>query len=126
MKAVSTNNALKPAGHYSQAIIHNGLIFISGQLAIDPNTGEKLLGSIEEQTLRVLRNIELILNEAGCTKEHILKTTIYIADTSLWDTVNRTYGDYFGNHKPARAIVPTKELHYGFKIEIDAIAAVSK
>ncbi|MDF2548189.1 MAG: RidA family protein [Anaerosolibacter sp.] len=125
MQVITTNNALRPAGHYAQAIVHNGLIFISGQLAIDPDTGEKILGPIEEQAERALKNIELILNEAGCNKNHILKTTVYISDISLWDPVNKIYSDFFGNHRPARAIVPTKELHYGFKIEIDAIAAVS-
>ena len=125
MEVITTNNALNPAGHYSQAIVHNGLIYISGQLAIDPDTGEKLPGSIEDQTERVLNNIELILGEAGCNKNHILKTTVYISDISLWDSVNKIYSDFFGGHKPARAIVPTKELHYGFKVEIEAIAAVS-
>ncbi|MCM1988253.1 RidA family protein [Oceanirhabdus seepicola] len=126
MKYISTDNALKPSGHYSQAIVHNNLVFISGQLAVDSNTGEKKFGTIEEETNLVLKNIDLILKEAGSDKNHVLKTTIYIPDMSLWDKVNRIYSDFFKNHKPARAIVPTRELHFDFKIEIEVIAAIKK
>lgn len=124
MESVTTKNALKPAGHYSQAIIHNGVMYISGQLSVDPDTGEKKFGAIEEETARVLGNIELILKEAGSSKSKVLKTTIYIPDISLWDKVNKVYSEFFGDHKPARSVVPTKELHFGFKVEIEAIAAV--
>ena len=126
MKIITTNNALKPAGHYSQAIVHNDVIYISGQLSVDAATGEKKFSSIEEETKTVLKNIELILTEAGSDKNQVLKTTIYIPDISLWDKVNQVYSDFFGNHKPARSVVPTKELHFGFKVEIEAIAAVKK
>lgn len=124
MKYISTNNALKPSGHYSQAIVHNDIIYISGQLAINPESGKKQFGSIEEETERVLKNIELILKEANSDKNNVLKITIYIPDISLWDKVNKIYTTFFENHKPVRTIVPTRELHFGFKIEIDAIAAI--
>ena len=124
MKAIFTENAPKPAGHYSQAIVHNGLVFVSGQLAIDPATGEKKLGSIEEQTEQVLNNIGAILKAAGSDLNHLIKTTAFIADNDLWGPVNETYKRVLGDHKPARAVIPTKELHYGFLIEIDAVAAV--
>ncbi|MCY6485038.1 Rid family detoxifying hydrolase [Clostridium aestuarii] len=124
MKFISTNNALKPSGHYSQAIVHNDLVFISGQLSIDPETGEKKFGTIEDETDRILKNIELILKEAGSDKNHILKTTIYIPDISLWDKVNKVYSDFFENHKPTRSVVPTKDLHFGFKVEIEVIATI--
>ncbi|QZY56164.1 RidA family protein [Crassaminicella profunda] len=126
MKIISTNNALRPSGHYSQAIIHNDLVFISGQLSVDPDTGKKKFGNIEEETERVLKNMEMILKEANSDKNHVLKTTIYIPDISLWDKVNKVYSDFFGEHKPARAVVPTRELHFGFQVEIEAIAAVKK
>ncbi|WP_315116384.1 RidA family protein [uncultured Clostridium sp.] len=125
MKFISTKNALKPGGHYSQAIAHDNLLFISGQLSIDPNTGEKKFGSIEEETLQTLENMELILKEAGTCKEKVLKVTLYIPDIQLWDRVNKVYKEFFGDHKPARSVVPTKDLHYGFKIEIEAIAAIN-
>ena len=125
MNAISTPNAPQPAGHYAQAIVHNGIVYVSGQLAIDPATGEKRLGSIEEQTEQALRNVAAILEAAGSDLAHVLKTTVYVADMSLWPRVNTVYARHFGEHRPARAVVPTKELHYGFLIEIEAVAAVA-
>lgn len=124
IKEVYTDKAPKPAGHYSQGIIYGNLIFISGQLPIDPSTGEKKTGSIEEQTLQVLKNIKEILVSAGSDLKYVLKTTVYISDINLWDRVNKVYSDFFGEHKPARSVVPTKELHYGFQIEMEAIAVI--
>lgn len=121
---VETSNAPKPGGHYSQAVIHNGLIYISGQLPIDPVTGEKKLGSIEEQTEQVLANIRAIVEAAGSDLNHVLRMTVYVSDIELWGKVNEIYARTFGEHRPARAVVPVKDLHYGFKIEIEAIAAV--
>lgn len=124
METILTPDAPKPGGHYSQAIVHNGLIFISGQLPIDPETGEKRLGSIEEQTEQLLKNIAEILKAAGSSIDQIIKTTVYVADIELWDRVNKVYAEFMGEHRPARTVVPTKDLHYGFQIEIDAIAAL--
>src|SRR5215831_12788797 len=124
MKSIYTENAPKPAGHYSPAIVHNGLVFVSGQLAIDPHTGEKKIGSIEEQTEQVLKNIGALLEAAGSDLNHLLKTTAYVDDMDLWGAVNETYKKVLGDHRPARAIVPTKGLHHGFLVEIEAIAAV--
>jgi 2-iminobutanoate/2-iminopropanoate deaminase len=124
MIAISTPDSPQPAGHYSQAIVHAGIVYVSGQLAVDPATGEKRLGSIEVQTEQALRNVAAILEAAGSDLAHVLKTTVYVADISLWGRVNAVYARFFGEHRPARAVVPTKELHYGFLIEIDAIAAV--
>lgn len=124
IQPVLTPNAPAPGGHYSQAIIHNGLIYIAGQLPIDPATGEKKLGSIEEQTEQVLANIRAILEAAGSSLNRVLKMTVYISDIELWGKVNEIYARALGEHRPARAVVPIKELHYGFKIEIEAIAAI--
>lgn len=121
---VETPNAPKPGGHYSQAVIHNGLIYIAGQLPIDPATGEKKLGSIEEQTEQVLANLRAIVEAAGGDLSRVLKTTVYVSDIELWGKVNEIYARTFGEHRPARAVVPVKDLHYGFKIEIEAIAAI--
>lgn len=126
MKEVSTEGAPRPAGHYAQAVVHRGIVYVSGQLAVDPHTGEKRLGSIEEQTLQALENIARILESASSSVERVLKTTVYIADISLWDRVNAVYARFFGDHRPARAIVPTRELHYGFQVEIEAVAAVNE
>ena len=121
---VETPNAPKPGGHYSQAVIHNGLIYIAGQLPIDPATGEKKLGSIEEQTEQVLANLRAIVEAAGSDLSRVLKTTVYVSDIELWGKVNEIYARTFGEHRPARAVVPVNDLHYGFKIEIEAIAAI--
>ena len=122
MKYIQTNNQLKPAGHYSQAILHNGLLYVSGQVPVNPGTGEKTAGDIEQQTRQVLDNLALILNEAGTTLNQIIKLVIYISDVQLWDTVNKICGEYFTDHKPVRTIVPTRDLHFGLKIEVDCIA----
>ena len=124
MEEVFTSKAPKPAGHYSQAIVHGNLIYVSGQLPIDPVTGEKRIGSIEEQTEQSLRNVSEIIKAAGSSMDHVIKTTVYISDIGLWERVNEVYKDFFGEHRPARAVVPTKDLHYGFQIEVEAIASL--
>jgi len=126
MIEISTQNAPKPAGHYSQAIVHNNIVYVSGQLPIDPKTGEKRIGSIEEQTEQALNNLSEILKAAGSSINQVIKTTVYVSDIELWGRVNAVYARFFGEHRPARAVVPTRNLHFGFQIEIEAIAAVSK
>ena len=123
IKTIQTANAPAPGGHYSQATVYNGLVFVAGQLSIDPASGEKKLGSIEEQTEQTLKNVGEILKAAGSDLSRVLKMTIYISDIELWAAVNSVYARVLGGHKPARAVVPTKELHYGFLIEIEAVAA---
>jgi 2-iminobutanoate/2-iminopropanoate deaminase len=126
MKAIFTENAPKPAGHYSQAMVHNDIVYVAGQVPIDPETGEKRLGSIEEQTEQALKNLAEILKAANSDLNNVLKTTVYISDIELWGRVNTVYSKFFGDHRPARAVVPTRELHFGFQVEIEAIAALSK
>ena len=124
MDIIFTPEAPKPGGHYSQAIVHKDLIFVAGQLPIDPDTGEKILGSIEEQTERVLKNTKAILEAAGSGINNLLKVTVYVSDIGQWDRVDTVYTEFMGEHRPARAVVPTRELHYGFGVEMDAVAAV--
>jgi reactive intermediate/imine deaminase len=124
MKSTYTENAPAPGGHYSQAIVHDGLVYVSGQLPIDPKTGEKQTGSIEKQARLVLQNLSAILDASGSSLKQVLKVTVYISDISLWGQVNEVYAEIFSDHRPARAIVPTRDLHFGFKIEVDAIAAI--
>src|SRR5215212_4281045 len=122
---IHTQDAPTPAGHYSQAVVYNGLVFVAGQLAVDPRTGEKRLGSIEEQTEQALRNVAAILKAAGSDFSRVLKMTVYVSDIQLWERVNETYARVLGEHRPARAVIPTGELHHGFLIEIDAVAATT-
>ncbi|MEW6209622.1 MAG: RidA family protein [Acidobacteriota bacterium] len=123
IKYISTPNAPQPAGHYSQAVVHNGLVFVAGQLAITP-AGEHRVGSIEEQTEQALANVAEILKAAGSDLSRVLKMTVFVSDISLWSQVNAVYARVMGDHRPARAVVPTKELHYDFQIEIEAVAAL--
>jgi 2-iminobutanoate/2-iminopropanoate deaminase len=126
MEKVQVKDTPTPVGHYSQAVSHNGLIFVSGQLPRDLVSGEVETGAIEAQTELALRNVETILQAAGSDLNHVLQFTIYVSDMELWDAVNATYTRILGEHKPARAIVPVKDLHFGTKIEIQAIAAVKE
>ena len=126
MKVIQPANQPKPKGHYSPGLEHDGLIFVSGQLPMDLETREPFTGSIEGQTELALRNVEAVLHEAGSDLNHVLQMTIYISEMELWGAVNETYVRVLGDHRPARAIVPVKDLHFGTKIEIQAIAAVMK
>lgn len=126
MREISTSEAPAPAGHYAQAIVHDGVVYVSGQLPVDPQSGAKRVGSIEEQTEQALRNVAAILRAANSDVSRVIKTTVYVADIALWDRVNAVYARFFGDHRPARAVVPTRELHYGFQVEIEAVAAVGE
>lgn len=122
IKRINTPNAPQPAGHYSQATVYNGLVFVAGQLSIDPS-GEKRLGSIEEQTELALSNVHAILQAAGSDWDRVLKMNISVSDINLWEAVNKVYARVLGENRPARAVIPCGPLHYGFLIEIEAIAA---
>lgn len=124
MKYIQTPNALKPAGHYSQAVVHHGLVFVSGQFAVDPYTGEKKFGTAREEAALILSNIQMILKEAGSSKDQILDVSIFVSDLAYWDEINQVYGEFMGEHRPARCVVPAAALHYGFKVEIKVTAAV--
>ncbi len=126
MKKVKLPNAPEPKGHYSPAVEHNGLIFVSGQIPMNHATGEAETGAIEAQTELALRNVEAILLEANSDLNHVLQFTIYVSEMDDWGKVNEVYKQILGEHKPARAIVPVKDLHFGAKIEIQAIAAVKE
>ncbi|CAN5647235.1 RidA family protein [soil metagenome] len=126
MEKIKLQDAPAPVGHYSPAVVHNGLIFVSGQLPRNATTGKVETGSIEAQTELALRNVEQLLLAADSDLNHVLQMTIYVSDMELWDKVNAVYAQMLGEHRPARAIVPVKDLHFGTKIEIQAIAAVKE
>jgi len=124
MKLISTPKAPTPAGHYSQAVVHNGVVYVSGQLGINPQNPKAPTGSIEEQTEQTLANVRAILEAAGSGLDRVLQMTVLIADMDLWGKVNEVYTRVMGAHRPARAVVPVKDLHYGRLIEIQAVAAL--
>ena len=121
MEIINTPDMPKSNGHYSQCIEHNGILYLSGQLPIDPAT-KQIPKTIAEQTDQALKNVEAILNAAGSKKEKVLQARVYISDIALWDKVNEQYRLFFGDHKPARSIIPTRALHFGALIEIEVTA----
>ncbi len=124
MKHIYLENIPKPAGHYSPGIVYDGLVYVSGQLPLDLKTREPFSGPIEEQTELALRNVEAVLHTAGSDLQHVLQMTIYISNIELWGKVNEAYARVMGDHRPARAVIPVKDLHFDTKIEIQAIAVV--
>ncbi len=124
MQLVETGRAPAPGGHYSQAVVHNGFVFVAGQLPIEPGAQAPRPGSIREQTVQALRNVQAILEAAGSGLDRVVQMTIYVSDMSLWSEVNAAYADIMGAHRPARAVVPVKDLHYGYQLEVQVIAAV--
>lgn len=126
MELIHTQQATPPSGHYSQAVRAGGFIFVSGQLGFlppaAPGTRPALASGAAAQTREALRSVRAILEAAGASLAAVASVTVYIPDVGLWDEVNRVYEQCFGEHRPARAIVPTRELHYGALVEISVVA----
>ncbi len=124
MKIVSTKKAPEPKGHYSQAIIHNGTVYLSGVLPIDKDSGDFVGGDIAAQCKVVFSNFKAILEASGSGLDKVLNVTIYVADIQLWPAIDKLYSDFFSDCRPCRTIVPTSELHYGAKIEMNAVGFI--
>lgn len=120
---VATELASAPLGHYSQAMVFNDTVYVSGQLPIIPGTELSMPIGIENQARQTLRNLRMILEAAGSGIDRIVSVNIFIPDVSLWPNVNAVYTEFMGKHRPARTVVPTTPLHLGALIEISAIAA---
>ena len=125
MKSVILKNSNKK-GHYSPGMISHGMLYISGQLPFDYEKGKMVEGDITIQANKALSNVEEVLSIAGLTKNNVVQCRVYISDINDWDTVNDVFADFFGSHKPSRAIVPTRELHNNALIEIEAIAEMEE
>lgn len=121
---VQTNQAPAPIGPYNQAVKAGGLLFISGQIALDPQTGELVAGSTADETHQVMKNLAAILNEAGLGFEQVAKTTIFLSSMDLFAEVNQVYGQYFSGDYPARETVAVKGLPKNVNVEISMIAAL--
>lgn len=123
MKAIHTNNAPAAIGPYSQAIEVNGFVFASGQIPIDPKTGDFVEGGIKEQTTQALTNAGNILKEAGTDLAHVVKTTVYLADMADFAAMNEVYATFFSQPFPARSAVAVKDLPKGARVEVEVLAA---
>lgn len=120
---ITTPNAPKAAGPYSTAVRQNGLVFLSGQIPLDPQTGQLVTGSIEDQTTRVLENLKAVLEAAGLSFSDVVKTTVFLKDMGNFARMNETYAKYFGANPPARSTVEVARLPRDVQVEIEAIAA---
>jgi 2-iminobutanoate/2-iminopropanoate deaminase len=124
MRFVETPLAPRPGGHYSQAVVHGDTVYVAGQLPIDPADPDAPPGDAASQTRVALENTRRILEEAGSGLDRALSVTIYVSDISHWDDVNRAYTAVMGAHRPARAVVPVRDLHFGYLVEVQTIAAL--
>lgn len=125
-RVISTTAAPAAIGPYSQAIVTDGWIFVSGQIPLTPDSGELVEGGIVAQTHRVLRNLEAVLEAAGGGLDTVVKTTVYLSDMANFPAVNEVYAEYFGEHRPARATIQAGELPGAVGVEIGAVARVAR
>lgn len=123
-KIIKTTNAPAPIGPYSQAVQAGNFLFVSGQVAINPESGELNIGNIEEETHQVMRNLKAVLLEAGLTFDHAIKSTIFLSDMGTFAQVNEVYGQYFTADFPARETVQVSVLPKNVNVEISVIAIV--
>ena len=122
MQTISTSDAPKAIGPYSQAVLVNGFLFTAGQIALDPVSMEIVPGGIAEQTDRVFRNLQAVLSAAGLTFNHVVKTTVFLQDMAEFAAMNEVYARAFGDHRPARSTVAAAGLPRGVRVEIDCVA----
>jgi len=121
---VHSENAPKAVGPYSQAIVHHGLLFASGQIGLDPVSGRLVSDDVSAQAEQVMKNLQAVLTAAGCTMNDILKVSIYLTDMGDFASVNIQYAEWLGNHRPARATVAVAALPLDARIEMDLVAKV--
>ncbi len=126
MKRISTPDAPTPKGHYSQAVVHGGLVYVAGQLAVDPSDPDAAPGDAGAQTRLIFKNIAAILDAAGSSLDRLLQVTIYVSDLSAWSAVNEAFAEALGEHRPTRAVVPVGALGGGRDVEVVAVAAVDE
>ncbi len=123
-RVINTTKAPAPIGPYNQAIVSNNMLYISGQIPINPETNELIIGDVATETHQSMRNIAAILEEAGINFNHVVKTTIFLSDMTLFARVNEVYGSYFSGDYPARETVAVKGLPKGVNVEISMIAGM--
>lgn len=124
MDFVATNDAPKAIGPYSQAVKANGLLFTSGQIALDPASGNLVDGDFSAQVRRVFQNLEAVLRKGGTDFNHVVKATVYLTDLANFQVLNAIYAEVFGDHKPARTTIGVSQLPKGGLVEIDLVAVL--
>ncbi|MEM7415448.1 MAG: RidA family protein [Gemmatimonadota bacterium] len=124
LQSVHTDHAPAAIGPYSQAVVTDGWVFCSGQIPLDPESGELLTGSVTEQTELVLRNLRAVLEAAGSSMDHVVKTTVFLSDMNTFAEMNEVYAQHFGEHRPARAAVQAGALPKFCDVEIECVARV--
>lgn len=112
-------------GHYTAGVISNGMLYVSGQLSIDPDTREVCPGDIRDHARLALDNVDRVLKHAGVRRDQVVMCRVYTPDVNYWGPINEVYAEFFGEHKPARVIVSTTTLHFGCLVEIEAVAELS-
>ncbi|MEM0453080.1 MAG: RidA family protein [Sulfolobales archaeon] len=126
VRIVTTNKAPKPVGPYSQGVIAGCLLFISGQIPIDPSTGELVEGDFRTKVVKVLENIKAIIEAAGARLEDVVKVTVFLKDIKLFHIFNEVYSGYFGVNPPARSLIEVSNLPRGVDVEVEAIAYICR
>lgn len=113
-------------GHYTAGVISKGMLYVSGQLSIAPDTREVCKGDIKDHARLALDNVDRVLKEAGVPRDHVVFCRVYTPDVKYWGPINEVYAEFFGEHKPGRVVVSTTEMHFGCLVEIEAIAEVDE
>lgn len=122
ISSVATHEAPRAIGPYSQGVVAGDLVFVSGQIPLDPASGELVSGRFREELQRVLANVDGVLRAAGCDRTRVVRCTVYLTDLSLFAELNEIYAAFFGDHRPARAVVEVSALPRGARVEVEAIA----
>ncbi len=125
MKIISTPDGPTPAGHYSQAVVYGGVVYVAGMLGSDPKDPGADIGNAGQQTRQALANVEAVLEAAGSSLSCVIRMTVYVSGIELWEEVNVAYAEAMGDHKPARAIVPVQKFKGPYVVEIVATAALA-
>ena len=122
MKMINPEYRAENKGHYSPGVVSNGMLYISGQLSLDPDTRTVVEGRVEAHLQQALENMERVARAAGLSRRNVVQCRIYVADIENWDTINTVYAQFFGDHKPARIVLPVGKLHFGCLVEVEAVA----
>ncbi len=126
MRIITPDFKGKNPGHYSAGVVSRGMLYVSGQLSIDPDTREPCRGGIREHAALALENLDRVLKAAGARRDQVVFCRVYTPDAKNWGPINEVYADFFGEHKPGRVVVSTTPLHFGCLVEIEAVAEVDE